>query len=389
MGMKNKKKLLLVSFDAVGSEYELPVLRTLPNFRRAFANGSVYSGLRTVFISNTYPIHASIVTGVTPAGHGLISNTKLMPETTHPDWNYDSRLLRMEPIWQTAAKAGLRTAAVMWPVTGYAKEIRWNIGEIMARPGENQIAANLRTCSKLTQILAVIRHGHILKGIEQPERDCFAAHCTRDIIRFFHPDLTLMHFTAYDTICHERGRGSEEALNALRDMDTYFGLLLDAIDDNTVVIGFSDHAQLNVHTAFDPNRILDAMGFLTYHDDGTCSDEKAVFQNAGGSSFFFNRSLSEQQVNAVRERIRSEDAVRRLLSDAEMAESGYAGIAAFGICAQQGYCFDLSNHEKAVHGYPLDMPDYHVFMAVSEPYGELETDCILEVYKAVRTILSL
>lgn len=389
MGMKIKKKLLLVSFDAVGSECELPVLRTLPNFRRAFQNGSVFTGLRTVFISNTYPIHASIATGVAPARHGLISNTKLMPETAHPDWNYDSRLLREEPIWRTAAKAGLRIASVMWPVTGYAREIRWNIGEIMARPGENQIAANLRSCSKLTQILAVILHGRILQGIKQPKRDCFAAHCMRDIIRFFHPDLTLMHFTAYDTICHECGRGSKEALNALRNVDDYFGLLLDAIDKNTVVIGFSDHAQLNVHTAFDPNRVLGEMRLLNYHDDGTCSNEKAVFQNAGGSSFFFNRSLSEQQVNAVRERILTEDAVRRLLSDDEMTESGYAGIAAFGICAQQGYYFDLSNHEKAAHGYPLDMPDYHVFMAVSEPYEKLETDSILEVYKAVRSILAL
>ncbi len=390
MGVKNKKKVLVVSFDAVGAEHELPVLRELPNFKRAFGSGSVYDGLRTTFISNTYPVHASIATGTTPAVHGLISNTKLQLDTLKPEWNYDSRLLRAEPIWRTAAKAGLSVASVLWPVTGYAKEIRWNIGEIMARPGESQIAANLRTCSKLTQIIAFLRHGHYLRGIAQPERDCFAAHSMRDIIRVFHPDLMLMHFTAYDTLCHENGRGSEAALNGLRAMDEYFGLLLDVIDKDTVVVGFSDHAQLNVNAVFDPNSVLGGMGFLNYHADGTCSDEKAAFQNAGGCSFFINKELTDEQVKAVRERVLANEAIRRELTEDEMAESGYTGTAAFGICAKQGYHFGpASSYEKATHGYPLDMPDYHVFMAVSEPYGALETDCILEVYKAARKFLAL
>ena len=86
------KKLLLVSFDAVGSD-ELTILRELPNFKRIFANGSIFPNLKTVFISNTYPVHSSIATGVVPGEHGLNSNIMLQPHNPNPWWNYDSRLL--------------------------------------------------------------------------------------------------------------------------------------------------------------------------------------------------------------------------------------------------------------------------------------------------------
>ena len=127
-----KKKLLLVSFDAVGSD-ELVQLREMPNFSRIFSHGSIFPNMQTVFISNTYPVHASIATGVVPGKHGLICNTMLQPENPTPWWNYDSRLFEALPIWYLAAKKGLTTGAVMMPVTAYAKNINWHDPEIFTR----------------------------------------------------------------------------------------------------------------------------------------------------------------------------------------------------------------------------------------------------------------
>lgn len=382
------KKLLLVSFDAVGSD-ELSVLRELPNFRRIFAGGRVFPDLKTVFISNTYPVHASIATGTVPGKHGLISNVMLQPERVNPWWNYDSRLLQQEPIWEKAAKKGLKTAAVMWPVTACAKGISWNLPEIMTREGESQIAANLRCGSKIPQLISYLLHRKLLRGIEQPERDRFAAASMLDAIRLIHPDLMLLHLTAYDSLCHEFGRGSEQTMMALREMDTNLGVLADASGPDTAVIVFSDHAQLNVHTAVDPNRILEMFGFLTYHENGTVTDERAVFQNCDGSSFLFNRTLDEDLVRLVQDAVLADPAVERLLTDAEMEESGYAGKAAFGICAKPGYYFKATNDEKATHGYPTDYPDYRVFFAVSEPQPAPETQSILEVTKTALRLLGL
>ena len=382
------KKLLLVSFDAVGSD-ELTVLRNLPNFKRIFANGRIFPNLKTVFISNTYPIHSSIVTGVVPEKHGLISNVMLQPQNPKPWWNYDSHLLKAEPLWDTIAKKGLTTAAVMWPVTAYAKNIRWNIPEIAIREGDNQICANLKTGSKLIQIFTYLRHHKLLRGIEQPERDHFSAACMQDIINLGAPDLMLMHLTAYDSLCHEYGRGSAETMDALRKMDGFLGMLADACKEDTTVIVFSDHAQLNVHTAVDPNRILEFLGYLKYHEDGTVSNERVVFQNQDGSSFCFNRGLDPEQLGLVRDAVLADPAVERLLTEEEMRESGFAGNAEFGICAKEGYYFKASNNEKATHGYPTNYPNYDVFFAISDPWPDLESNSILEVTKAAREILGV
>ncbi len=382
------KKLLLVSFDAVGSD-ELPILKEMPNFRNIFANGSVFPDLKTVFISNTYPVHSSIATGVVPGEHGLICNTMLQSDNPKPWWNYDSRLLKAEPIWKKAAKKGMKTAAVMWPVTAYAGEISWNVPEIMIREGESQVSANLRCGSKFPQLYSYVFHRKLLRGIEQPERDRFAAASMLDAIHLIHPDLMLMHLTAYDTMCHVFGRGSEQTIIALKEMDSNLGNLVHACGKDTSVIVFSDHAQLNVHTAVDPNRILEMLGYLTYHENGTVTDVRGVFQNCDGSSFFFNRGLDPDLVGLVKDAVQADIAVERLLTDAEMVESGYAGKAEFGICAKPGYYFKAANVEKATHGYPTDYPNYRVFFAVSEPNYTIETDSILEVHKASLKILGL
>lgn len=382
------KKLLLVSFDAVGSD-ELMVLREMPNFKRIFAGGSIFPDQKTVFISNTYPVHSSIATGVVPGKHGVICNVMLQPDNPKPWWNYDSRLLQAEPIWRKASKKGLKTAAVMWPVTAYAKEIVWNVPEITVREGETQIRANLRCGSKPAQIYSYVLHRKLLRGIDQPERDRFAAASMLDAIRLIRPDLMLMHLTAYDSLCHEFGRGSAQTMTALREMDENLGKLADACGKDTAVIVFSDHAQLNVHTAVDPNRILEMLGYLTYHENGTVTDERAVFQNCDGSSFFFNRGLDPDQAELVRNAVLADTAVERLLSEEEMIESGYSGKAEFGICAKPGYYFRAENVEKATHGYPTDYPNYSVFFAVSEPWPELESSSILEVHKAAVKILGL
>ena len=385
------KKLLLVSFDAVGSD-ELTHLREMPNFKRIFSRGSIFPDLKTVFISNTYPVHASIATGVVPGEHGIICNVMLQPQNPRPWWNYDSRLLKAVPLWDKAAKKGLKTGAVMWPVTAYAKNIRWNVPEIMTRENESQVSANLRTGSKFIQLYSYLRHRKLLRGIEQPERDRYAAANMTDIIKIGHPDLMLMHLTAYDSLCHEHGRGSEETLSALREMDGFLGDLAEAsgvYNGETTVIVFSDHAQLNVHTAVDPNRILEMFGFLDYHENGTVSNERAVFQNADGSAFFFNKELDREQIELVKDAVLADTAVERLLTDGEMTESGYTGKADFGICAKPGYYFKAANVEKATHGYPTDYPNYNVFFAISEPWPNPETDSILEVTKAAEKILGI
>jgi len=59
-----------------------------------------------------------MVTGVTPALHGVISNTPIDPfNWENGGWYFFADKIQVPTIWQAMRKAGIKTAAVSWPVT--------------------------------------------------------------------------------------------------------------------------------------------------------------------------------------------------------------------------------------------------------------------------------
>ena len=352
--------MLIISLDAVGDdEYER--LSAMPVFASIAAQSAVCRGVQTVFVSNTYPIHTSVSTGVMPNSHGLISNTECFP-AKHPVWNDRDGLVRAKTIWETAAEKGIESAAVFWPVTARSKAIRYNIPEVLAQPGKSQAFTSLKAGSKLLQLRMLMRHGNLLDGIGQPGRDNFAAACMADIIRTRKPGLALMHLTAYDSICHENGKGSEALDEAIESLDRNLGVLLDAAGGAGDVLVFTDHSQINVHTSVSPNEALVEMGLLLFEDGAySLGAGGCFFECCGGSAFFHAGSLGPPVIGEVREAAAQSVGFRRFLTGGELSVSGYEN-AAFGICAKAGYVYEsFASGHKAEHGYPPDMPDYNVF----------------------------
>jgi hypothetical protein len=344
------RRLLIVSLDAVGDAV-FAQMAARPRFAALLKESAVWRGVESVFPTNTYPIHASIVTGVMPARHGILGNTDPRP-AKHPQWHYHERRIKAATLWQAAAKKGLCTAAVMWPVTGGAKSIRWNIPELMKLPGENQIALNLRYGSKWLQIAELMRHGHLVRGTSQPALDSFTTACMADILREKKPDLALAHLTAYDTLCHKYGPGAPELETAFDALDKNLGTLLDAAGDMDAIV-FSDHAQLAVSAYIYPNELIPA---------GT----SAFFECAGGSAFFYPGDMPAAGQEGTAASIKSLEGFARFLTAEEMACAGKADLP-FGFCAKPGYvCENYAKNERGNHGYPTDWPDYKVFYAVRQ-----------------------
>lgn len=400
-------KLILISFDAVGSD-ELDELLALPNFGRLVKQGMLFRDMKTVFISNTYPVHTSIATGVPPGMHGIISNTFIDP-AEEGAWCYDSRRIKAKTLWCAAREKGLKTASVLWPVTGYAKDINWNLPEVVIRKGENQVVQNLKAGSFFIQMQAFFRHRQLMNGISQPALDNFAVHVMRDIIREKKPDFMLLHLTSFDTICHEFGRAAPETKKALEYLDGFLGEIRAVLEKDTTVIVFSDHAQLDVHANLHPNLLLEKMGFLKQTESydevfkksvNIISEYRYFFHYAGGSAFLFGSPDSasdgkaQEDVERIKKAVLEIQGVDRLLSADEMKESGFASAsplypagALFGICAKEGYHFGDTHYEKGTHGYPLDRPRYGVFCAVNKRVEQADCASILDITKlAVREL---
>jgi len=352
--------MLIISLDAVGDD-EFERLAEYPAFGAFSRQAAVFRGVPSLFVSNTYPIHASIVTGLNPDGHGLISNTEQFPER-YPVWHSRESCIRAKTLWQAAMERGIETAAVFWPVTAFSKTIRYNIPEVLSRPGENQIITSMRAGSKLLQLRMLLRHHRLLSGINQPARDNFGAACMADILRKYKPGLALMHLTAYDSICHKHGKGSGALNAALRSLDDNLAILLDAVGGDSDVLIFTDHSQINVHTYIEPNDILVEAGLLHRENDEYIRGGSGCYiECCGGSAFFHAGGLPPDRIRELRGIIGQSEGFSRVLTDAEKQCSGYTDTA-FGFCAQPGYAYmAFGPGHRAEHGYPVDMPDYKAF----------------------------
>lgn len=363
-------KLLMVSLDAM-SDADFARLAVLPHTAQFIRDAALVTGVMSTFITNTYPVHTSIITGQLPDAHGIISNyTDYLDAGPACDpflhdrtsrWSYDCRKIRVRTLWQAAKQSGLTTAAVMWPVTGYSREIDWNIPEAMTEPGKSQLLTSLRAGSKAVQLIEFLRHRKHLRGAAQPGLDMFATRCALDILRRHRPDLTLLHLTAFDSLCHQYGKNYDKLAPAFQTMDEHLGMLLRATPQDTTVLLLADHAQLDVRETVD----------LTAWARRVCLSATSEplppfgFEHAGGSAFFHPGGLSKRRIEALYEALLGEPHVNRALTAREMLTSGHAHCP-FGVCARPGYAYG-DHHEPGNHGYPSDYEGYQVFYAARGP----------------------
>ena len=386
------RNMLIISLDAVGSN-EFERLAQHPAVAAFRKQSALFLDVSSVFPSNTYPVHTSVVTGVKPDVHGVASNTEPFP-SRFPIWNTNENNIRTQTLWQAAARRKIDTAAVLWPVTAHSKTIRYNIPEIQARPGKNQLMTSLSAGSAALQLKMFLRHRKLLDGIRQPNLDNFATACMTDILREYKPGLALIHLTAYDAFCHESGKESACMTAACESLDRNVAALLEAAGPGGDVIIFSDHSQIDVHTPLDPNGILSGAGLIERRDGEYRAGENNCFiECCGGSAFFHAGRLPPIRIAALREDIGRSAGFRRFLTDAEMREAG-RGDVSFGFCAQSGYSYETHESKiKSNHGYPLDMPDYTVFYMVRgsgfPPGGESRGGSLLDIAHLAAKLLNI
>ncbi|MGY4537100.1 putative AlkP superfamily pyrophosphatase or phosphodiesterase [Mucilaginibacter sp. UYNi724] len=112
------KYVILVTIDGFRPEFYLDSVKyAMPTVRELMKNGVAAQGLNPVFPSVTYPDHTTMITGVTPAKHGIYYNTPFEAEGATGKWYWDYSLIKSPTLWDAMHKAGKTTACVRWPVT--------------------------------------------------------------------------------------------------------------------------------------------------------------------------------------------------------------------------------------------------------------------------------
>ena len=127
--------VILISIDGMKPEYVLEAdvhgLK-IPNLRRFVKEGAYSTGVHGVVPTVTYPSHTTIITGVSPAKHGIHANTTFDPlQKNYGGWYWYAEDIKVPTLWDAAADAHLTTVNVHWPVS-VAARITWNLAAVLA-----------------------------------------------------------------------------------------------------------------------------------------------------------------------------------------------------------------------------------------------------------------
>lgn len=351
------KKLCVISFDACSME-DFLFLRTLPHFNEFCNHACVVEDVNSIFLTNTYPIHTSIITGVYPKDHKIIDNTLLTPFQYKPNWHWDYRDIQHSTLFLEAKKRGLRITNFFWPVCCNLP-INENIPEYIAQEHENQMLMMLKKSTPWFLLKNYLKYGRKVKGALQPNLDDFSVASCIESLRKAKSDLITLHLTDVDTQKHQYGIHAKEVKEALVRMDLRLGALFAAGKEHYQFVILSDHAQVDASTTFDLNKALVELGL----------DQDFWFHQSSGAAFLKPlKKVDQAKLQTIINYCATRSEVKRFLSDEEMMNSGFFDECILGVCA--GYGVEL-NHPAVAHygnhGYPLDTDHYKVFYAIYSP----------------------
>ena len=195
-GAPPARHLVLISIDALRPEFYLDDAYAALALRALVRAGSHARAVTPVFPSVTYPAHASIVTGVSPARHGVLFNLIWSPTGAPSRWYEEAKDLRAPPLWEIVRASGLTTAAVSWPSTLRAP-IDWLMPErdYYRRPEPVDLLREATTPG-LFERLGITPQPAMFKDVVQ--WDAFLTSTTVAIIRGMRPNLLLLHLVQLD-----------------------------------------------------------------------------------------------------------------------------------------------------------------------------------------------
>ena len=252
------RRLLVVSIDGLDHRYLGEADRLglrIPTLRRLMKEGTLAEGAVGVVPTVTWPSHTTMITGVSPSQHGILTNDQ--PGQPGQRWWF-TRFLRARTLWHVAGEKKLKTAAIYWPVTVGA-QIDFNIPEFwIKREGHGAALGPIEERSTPGLIERITRLYPSFPTSMLSDRAILQA--TRYLLEQESPDLTLVHIAELDGEQHDTGALSRHARAVLEHQDELLGWTLAGLPLQTVVAIVSDHGFESRERVFRPRAALQEAG---------------------------------------------------------------------------------------------------------------------------------
>lgn len=262
----------------------------IPTLRRFVREGAYASGVRGVLPSVTYPSHTTILTGASPARHGIVGNTTFDPlQINAGGWFWFARDIKVPTLWEAAKGAGLSVGNVHWPVSVGAMGVDWNLPQIW-RTGHADDAKLLSALSTpgLLAELEQARGEPYAQGInEEIDGDENRARFGVSLIQAHAPQFLTVYYTAYDHQQHQDGPGSATAHAVLERIDAAVASVIAAelkAHPDAVIALVSDHGFAAVTRETNLFRAFIDAGLIKLGPDGKVQSWEAMPWPGGGSA---------------------------------------------------------------------------------------------------------
>src|SRR4051794_30744230 len=128
--------VVLMSIDGLANFYMDDPAAEMPTIRKLAAEGAKAASMRASDPTVTWPNHTTLVTGVSPARHGVVGNNyfdRVKSEKVTLIWDPvldKDEIVKVPTIYDVAKAAGLKTAAIHWPATRNAHSLDWTSPDV-------------------------------------------------------------------------------------------------------------------------------------------------------------------------------------------------------------------------------------------------------------------
>jgi predicted AlkP superfamily pyrophosphatase or phosphodiesterase len=296
--------VLLISVDGMKPEAVLDAQShglKVPNLRGFMTDGLYAGSVRGVLPTLTYPSHTTLLTGASPAKHGIFDNTTFDPLLRNArGWYWYAEDIKSPTLWDAAAAAHLKTANVYWPVSVGAN-ITYNLPQIWRAGTDDDLKLQraLSTAGLEQELSAEL--GRYPGGMEETvAEDEVRARFAIRILEKKHPSFMTVYLTGLDTEEHLSGPFSSKSNETLERLDAVVGSLRAAAEKaapgRATVCVVSDHGfaaiehDVNLYAAFRE------AGLFSVDQDNKVTDWKAMLWPAGGSAAVMLADPKDEQV---------------------------------------------------------------------------------------------
>ncbi|MFL6620346.1 MAG: alkaline phosphatase family protein [Povalibacter sp.] len=381
-------RVLVISIDGLHPAYVTQADRyglKIPTLRKFMAQGSYAEGVVGVVPTVTYPNHTTLMTGVAPSVHGILSNTLFDPQNVNREgWYWYAEDIKSETLWKAANAAGLVTASVNWPVTVGDTNIRYLLPEYWRAQTSDDLKV-LRALSRPEGLQAQMEKtlGPFIDGnTDSAGSDEIRTRFAVAMLREHRPDFMAVHLIELDGIEHHDGPFQTTAFATLERLDAMIAQIASAAltnDASTIVAVVSDHGFIATHTAVNLRSEFVTAGLIKLKTPTTpdtlpiVESWDAQVWNGGGSAAVVLREPKDasvrQRVADLLDRLKADprNGIARVVSGPALLKlEGFSG-AEFVVEFAPGFYFGSSWRGelltpapyKGTHGYLPDRAEMH------------------------------